>query len=104
ADCRGRALDLAEPSPAAGDRRARAPRGLRLRPGARSRALRNARAPCRPARSRGDRRRGVPAGETPDPGLADALRLLSVWMVSVWIRSEERRVGKECRSRWAAYH
>src|SRR5438876_11949406 len=24
--------------------------------------------------------------------------------ISRWIRSEERRVGKECRSRWATYH
>ena len=23
---------------------------------------------------------------------------------AVWIRSEERRVGKECRSRWSPYH
>src|SRR3712207_6969914 len=23
---------------------------------------------------------------------------------SQWIRSEERRVGKECRSRWSPYH
>ena len=23
---------------------------------------------------------------------------------NVWIRSEERRVGKECRSRWSPYH
>ena len=22
----------------------------------------------------------------------------------IWIRSEERRVGKECRSRWSPYH
>ena len=22
----------------------------------------------------------------------------------VWMRSEERRVGKECRSRWSPYH
>ena len=22
----------------------------------------------------------------------------------VWLRSEERRVGKECRSRWSPYH
>ena len=22
----------------------------------------------------------------------------------VWFRSEERRVGKECRSRWSPYH
>ena len=25
-------------------------------------------------------------------------------MVAVGIRSEERRVGKECRSRWSPYH
>ena len=23
---------------------------------------------------------------------------------TVWVRSEERRVGKECRSRWSPYH
>ena len=23
---------------------------------------------------------------------------------NVWVRSEERRVGKECRSRWSPYH
>ena len=23
---------------------------------------------------------------------------------SGWVRSEERRVGKECRSRWSPYH
>src|SRR2546429_5878637 len=26
-----------------------------------------------------------------------------VWVL-VWFRSEERRVGKECRSRWSPYH
>src|SRR2546430_15790131 len=27
------------------------------------------------------------------------------WLyVSLWLRSEERRVGKECRSRWSPYH
>ena len=30
------------------------------------------------------------------------------WATSVesyrWVRSEERRVGKECRSRWSPYH
>ena len=25
-------------------------------------------------------------------------------MDMAWIRSEERRVGKECRSRWSPYH
>ena len=24
--------------------------------------------------------------------------------MSSWLRSEERRVGKECRSRWSPYH
>ena len=24
--------------------------------------------------------------------------------MGLWIRSEERRVGKECRSRWSPYH
>src|SRR3712207_32817 len=27
-----------------------------------------------------------------------------VWDSLVWLRSEERRVGKECRSRWSPYH
>ena len=26
------------------------------------------------------------------------------WITSEWKRSEERRVGKECRSRWSPYH
>ena len=28
----------------------------------------------------------------------------SVKDVPKWVRSEERRVGKECRSRWSPYH
>ena len=24
--------------------------------------------------------------------------------ILIWLRSEERRVGKECRSRWSPYH
>ena len=27
-----------------------------------------------------------------------------LWVVAVMHRSEERRVGKECRSRWSPYH
>src|SRR5204863_8369061 len=27
-----------------------------------------------------------------------------LWMVAMMVRSEERRVGKECRSRWSPYH
>ena len=30
-------------------------------------------------------------------------RPLSYYPLSLW-RSEERRVGKECRSRWSPYH
>src|SRR5256885_6915500 len=26
------------------------------------------------------------------------------WTYYEWMRSEERRVGKECRSRWSPYH
>src|SRR2546430_15037779 len=26
------------------------------------------------------------------------------WIADVFVRSEERRVGKECRSRWSPYH
>src|SRR2546430_5420413 len=26
------------------------------------------------------------------------------WVATGWRRSEERRVGKECRSRWSPYH
>src|SRR3989475_11092655 len=30
--------------------------------------------------------------------------LLEAEMAALWNRSEERRVGKECRSRWSPYH
>src|SRR2546421_9141375 len=49
-------------------------------------AARAARAPAR----RSDRRR--------------ARRLISGTSVELYPRSEERRVGKECRSRWSPYH
>ena len=26
------------------------------------------------------------------------------WIMYLYVRSEERRVGKECRSRWSPYH
>src|SRR2546425_11950149 len=32
------------------------------------------------------------------------LPLRSPFATTVWDRSEERRVGKECRSRWSPYH
>src|SRR5256885_16623897 len=31
-------------------------------------------------------------------------RLTDSRAVRRWVRSEERRVGKECRSRWSPYH
>ena len=33
-----------------------------------------------------------------------AVVLLALLAAVVWQRSEERRVGKECRSRWSPYH
>ena len=40
-----------------------------------------------------------------DPNVADGLRLANKRLPQIagW-RSEERRVGKECRSRWSPYH
>src|SRR3712207_7224608 len=29
---------------------------------------------------------------------------VAAWIVNNGLRSEERRVGKECRSRWSPYH
>src|SRR5215469_7141064 len=45
----------------------------------------------------------------PEPGAApEPLQLSHVSLRGIWIvvstRSEERRVGKECRSRWSPYH
>ena len=37
------------------------------------------------------------AGDVAEPGL---IRVFEAWRD----RSEERRVGKECRSRWSPYH
>ena len=39
-------------------------------------------------------------GEAVDVGPTDA----AYWMAQHGARSEERRVGKECRSRWSPYH
>src|SRR5258708_31317721 len=53
--------------------------------------------PSDPGRGRG-RRSGTPAG----------VRILGIWNPVAArlrrLRSEERRVGKECRSRWSPYH
>ena len=34
----------------------------------------------------------------------DSPRIKKVYQLSLADRSEERRVGKECRSRWSPYH
>src|SRR2546429_9768981 len=48
----------------------------------------------------------VPAGFrlSPSSALLFAVGLLIAVTVLAQIRSEERRVGKECRSRWSPYH
>src|SRR2546426_11712042 len=43
-----------------------------------------------------------PVYGTPDP--AEAVKEVGSGDPVVWVRSEERRVGKECRSRWSPYH
>ena len=48
-----------------------------------------------------DRRPEAPG--THGPGAA-ADHTLRARRGTPWIRSEERRVGKECRSRWSPYH
>ena len=48
----------------------------------------------------------VPAEEWADPQLAEYTGEFEegAAVPVAWIRSEERRVGKECRSRWSPYH
>ena len=41
---------------------------------------------------------------TPVAVVDDRLRKLAEDMIETMHRSEERRVGKECRSRWSPYH
>ena len=36
--------------------------------------------------------------------VVEAKAITSVQIAKYWDRSEERRVGKECRSRWSPYH
>src|SRR5256885_14664761 len=47
---------------------------------------------------------GLPVVMVQRPALPQRQRTGSVAAVLHWIRSEERRVGKECRSRWSPYH
>src|SRR5436189_4910289 len=62
------------------------------------------------------RRHRLPAQRTPHTGRDAALQRSRTWTTPyglrthstrrkhLAVRSEERRVGKECRSRWSAYH
>ena len=34
----------------------------------------------------------------------NVLSKITTWLAVIKLRSEERRVGKECRSRWSPYH
>ena len=49
---------------------------------------------------------GVPTGKMPEAidALVISLKTRSCPVVEATQRSEERRVGKECRSRWSPYH
>ena len=49
------------------------------------------------------------ANEGNNPSLKRAVKELGTWIgksgnALIYGRSEERRVGKECRSRWSPYH
>ena len=39
-----------------------------------------------------------------EESLMERVRVIEVLSLSLGLRSEERRVGKECRSRWSPYH
>src|SRR5216683_3348419 len=54
------------------------------------------------ARTWGSRARVVNVGASGAGGRAWATGYTPTWWT--WLRSEERRVGKECRSRWSPYH
>ena len=45
-------------------------------------------------------------GWLPETKFEDGIKYTINWYLEHrdWIRSEERRVGKECRSRWSPYH
>ena len=47
---------------------------------------------------------GLPTGSSPLGMYKNLIELNKQGVVSFQNRSEERRVGKECRSRWSPYH
>ena len=56
----------------------------------------------------GDCRLTIATGKLPleGAGLGDSIAVSGVCLTAIDLgpRSEERRVGKECRSRWSPYH
>jgi len=60
--------------------------------------------PERPETKRAIAREMVKAGEITQQDVDAFASQNIVWRDKVWTRSEERRVGKECRSRWSPYH
>ena len=53
-------------------------------------------------RKKGEQNHGTVTG--PDFATEFQVRIVNANGKKVWERSEERRVGKECRSRWSPYH
>src|SRR5260370_400430 len=47
---------------------------------------------------------GAELAELPTPASVSIAVTVRLTVPSVSLRSEERRVGKECRSRWSPYH
>ena len=53
----------------------------------------------------GIHRNGLPDGRTRQTRFCKEFSLRYLWWARFYLtRSEERRVGKECRSRWSPYH
>ena len=65
---------------------------------------------CRPqflaeqTAQQGDQGNADQGDTTASHELLHALRLGAGVVITITFRSEERRVGKECRSRWSPYH
>src|SRR5260370_39148540 len=67
--------------------------------------------PCSSATALTEHRQARRRGWRLPTGQAEAAQAMSDYAYAalrdprgIWFRSEERRVGKECRSRWSPYH
>ena len=47
---------------------------------------------------------GKKAPEFHAPAVVNGNEIIEDFSLEQYVRSEERRVGKECRSRWSPYH